>query len=133
MRDVVKQKIGLKIGWQDGSTRSSLYLAQQVPDSSRGSSLSREKEYPERNGGVGGRGGGRRRLDARRPSNMAPIATKLCLNAFWTISINSIFGEQIFLRRDFSVSEIVLHLFGSVLEDLRRNRPQWRLPRNVSL
>ena len=54
----------------------------------------RGKKYTGRIGGVGGRWGGRRRVDVRRPSNMAPIGTKLGQNAFQTIPVNSIFGEQ---------------------------------------
>ena len=49
---------------------------------------------------------------------MALITTKLCQNAFQTIPVKSIFGEQKKCRRDFSASEIVLHLFGAILEDL---------------
>ena len=45
-------------------------------------------------GGTTGRAGQRRRFDVRRPSNIAPISTKLCQNAFQTIPVNSIFGEK---------------------------------------
>ena len=56
--------------------------------------ISCDDEYAARIGGVGRRGGWRRPLDVLWPSNMAPITTKLCQNAFQTIPVKSIFGEK---------------------------------------
>ena len=72
--------------------------------------------YGKPEGGVGGRGGWRRPVDARSPSNMALIGTKLYQNAFQTIPVISIFGEQIFFRRDFSASRYLFRLFEPILE-----------------
>ena len=55
---------------------------------------------------VGRRGGWRRRVDARWPSNMAPIGAKLCQNAFQTIPVKSIFGrKKFFSTKNFGVGQ----------------------------
>ena len=72
-------------------------------------------------------GGLAERIDARRPSNKAPIGTKLCQNAFQAIPVNSIF---VFFCNIFLAFGILFLLFGLVLEALQANRPQIQYPRN---
>ena len=73
----------------------------------------------------------RRCVDARWPSNMAPIGAKLCQNAFLTISVNAIFGN--FCLGVITFSAFVFRVFDPVLEALHTNGPQTQLLRSFLL
>ena len=78
--------------------------------------------------------GGRRRVDARCPSNMAPIGTKLCQNAFRTLPDVWFFdAEKKKNRWNFRIIFFVFRNIGLDFEAPRPNGPQNQLPRQILL